>query len=749
MKVNERVAYAHKRMCDDDRFGYSWEERHGASYEKWTIDGTQYSISVGDYDCSSSTIDAWRMILSQTKYRGALDAATYTGNMRSVFVASGLFEWKPMSFLAEPGDLYLNEANHVAMCQTQVPDVLSEFCISETGGTTGKRGDQTGREAYAHAYYDYPWDGILHYTGKADGTTATTTKRMQVSTKASVSRLHGIDISSHQADIDVTKVEADFVIVKVSGGVHYVNPYWKKQAQAAMKSGKLLGLYHYACEDGTTPGGKAEAEFFLKQVKGYEGKAVMCLDFEADAQLQPVSYAKAWLDAVAKATNSTPMFYAYASYLNSRDHSVIANYPLWMASYLNRYEWGRGYVDNPDNTWDTSSWKAMTMYQYASTATISGYGGRLDVNVFYGTKDDWRKLMGASDEPQPKYRIKYGATWQSEMQGMTDLGGSERTRAGKAGTPALYFACDAKRYRVKTKEGWLPWRSKYDVKSTAGYSGDGNPILAVQIDDDSIQFRAHPVGGKWFDYMVGQTDLGGSRDKYAGDGVTPIDCIQMFRVGTSGRVQQKPDNSTLAKAACSLAYSRPAQHNPSTKANARTELYGKVYDTLFKASDTKSAAPRCWNVQGRSCDRGIASIVRWSGVDDSMPRACASIYDHMAKSERWKDLGRWDGKESSLKPGDILIHLERWQSTKSNHVCMYVGKSTAKEVYASWLKGTDADKGAPTGAWVSAHRNGGNPPNKGYAPCIGDAKYAYADKTMHVFRCVKPQGSTKYTGIGK
>ena len=158
----------HKRMCNDQRFGYSWAERWGAGKETWNVDGRKVTIGVGDYDCSSSTITAWKLALVGTKYEGALDAATYTGNMRSVFVSSGLFEWKPMSFLAEPGDLYLREESHVAMCQTQVPDVLSEFSSSETGGIYGQRGDQTGWESHITGYYDYPWNGILHYNGKAD-----------------------------------------------------------------------------------------------------------------------------------------------------------------------------------------------------------------------------------------------------------------------------------------------------------------------------------------------------------------------------------------------------------------------------------------------------------------------------------------------------------------------------------------------------------------------------------------------------
>lgn len=180
MRRNEIAAAIHRRMCEDDRFGYSWEERYGATREVWTIGGEKVAIRVGDYDCSSSTITAWKLALAGTAYEGKLDGATYTGNMRGVFLKSGLFEWKPMSFDAQPGDLYLNEANHVAMCQQNdaSADILSEFSGNEYGGAYGgRRGDQTGYEAHIGGYYDYPWDGILHYNGKADGYVKTTVKK--------------------------------------------------------------------------------------------------------------------------------------------------------------------------------------------------------------------------------------------------------------------------------------------------------------------------------------------------------------------------------------------------------------------------------------------------------------------------------------------------------------------------------------------------------------------------------------------
>jgi hypothetical protein len=171
MKCNEIAAIIHADMVNDDSNGYSWEPRHGEDgkgVKTLTIDGKKYSYDRGAWDCSSSVIKAWSEAIKYTPYKGKLDGATYTGNMRSVFVHSGLFEWKPMSFIAARGDLYLNEANHVAMCQSQDPDVMSEFCINENGEVYGGApGDQTGGEAAINPFRE-EFDGILHYNGKAD-----------------------------------------------------------------------------------------------------------------------------------------------------------------------------------------------------------------------------------------------------------------------------------------------------------------------------------------------------------------------------------------------------------------------------------------------------------------------------------------------------------------------------------------------------------------------------------------------------
>ena len=59
--------------------------------------------------------------------------------MRSVFTSSGLFDWHPRGdgYIAQRGDIYLNEGQHTAMCQSAIPDMLTEALISEFGTITG------------------------------------------------------------------------------------------------------------------------------------------------------------------------------------------------------------------------------------------------------------------------------------------------------------------------------------------------------------------------------------------------------------------------------------------------------------------------------------------------------------------------------------------------------------------------------------------------------------------------------------
>lgn len=162
LSPNERAAQIMEHLVSCNRHGYSQYSRQGdGGSETFTLsDGSQVTINTGDRDCSSAVIDAYRSVGVD------VGGATYTGNMRSCMCGTGNFEWMPMSYIAQRGDIYLNEVNHTAMCTSAVPDMLAEFSISENGTIDGVEGDQTGYESHIRTYYDYPWNGILRYIGE-------------------------------------------------------------------------------------------------------------------------------------------------------------------------------------------------------------------------------------------------------------------------------------------------------------------------------------------------------------------------------------------------------------------------------------------------------------------------------------------------------------------------------------------------------------------------------------------------------
>lgn len=117
----------------------------------------------GDYDCSSSIIEALEKAGIPAKSNGA----TYTGNMYGVLTKLGFKDVTDKVVRATGegiilGDVLLNHVNHVAM--SIGGGKLVQASINELGTATGGQpGDQTGTEFYIRDYYDYPWDCVLRY----------------------------------------------------------------------------------------------------------------------------------------------------------------------------------------------------------------------------------------------------------------------------------------------------------------------------------------------------------------------------------------------------------------------------------------------------------------------------------------------------------------------------------------------------------------------------------------------------------
>lgn len=202
--------------------------------------------------------------------------------------------------------------------------------------------------------------------------------------------LKGVDLSHWQSNFDAFK-SVDFAIIKATEGVGYTDPAFYNLYDKAKKSGKLLGVYHFARPD-LNNSAIAEADWFVKVIRPYVKEAILVLDWES-GYLGNVSWAKAFLDRVKELTGIKAVLYASRSPINSFNWSSVANadYGLWVADY--GANTGQE-CTKPVVKW----WSFYIMWQYTSRGRVSGYNGNVDLNNFYGDAETWRKYATSSSE---------------------------------------------------------------------------------------------------------------------------------------------------------------------------------------------------------------------------------------------------------------------------------------------------------------------------------------------------------------
>lgn len=218
-------------------------------------------------------------------------------------------------------------------------------------------------------------------------------------TSSSKSVMYGIDVSSNQPSSITADVENDFAIVKMSGNPHgyswnYVNPLAKQQVEAAYRKHGCVGLYHFTYGRSDA---NEEADFFVSKVKelGYLKKAVLVIDYEADALAMGRAWVKKLADRVKAKAGYSPVIYASGGVIVDQGLASLG-YPLWCANYSKGYNAISGYSTSGCKIY--AGCEKSVLWQYTSSGYLSGYSDPLDCNVFYGTAADWKKLAGGSAE---------------------------------------------------------------------------------------------------------------------------------------------------------------------------------------------------------------------------------------------------------------------------------------------------------------------------------------------------------------
>lgn len=212
--------------------------------------------------------------------------------------------------------------------------------------------------------------------------------------------MNGIDISNWQSDLDLSHVACDFVIVKATEGVGFVDKSCDKFFQQGLKLGKKLGFYHFARPE--LNDAVKEAEFFYNNTKNYFGKAIPVLDWESSGKSN-VTWALTWLNKIYELTGVKPMIYMSESVVNAYDWSkvVAGDYGLWVAKYRDSVPDYNYNMSNAGTKPSVKWWKFYAMWQWTSCGRLDGYDASVDCDIFYGDAAVWDAYAGVKSDPVP------------------------------------------------------------------------------------------------------------------------------------------------------------------------------------------------------------------------------------------------------------------------------------------------------------------------------------------------------------
>jgi lysozyme len=194
----------------------------------------------------------------------------------------------------------------------------------------------------------------------------------------------GIDVSRYQDNIDwemVAEQDISFAFIKATEGNYKIDPFYKKNWRNIKKTSILRGAYHFYRPEMDW---KTQYKLFVNTVTLERGDLPPVLDIEhirkdKDRELL-IKNIKKWLEAVEKYYGVKPIVYSYQSYYNDHLLDEFRGYNLWIASY-------RLTAPTLD---DEGHWE---FWQYTDKAHLEGIEHKVDLNCFFGNKEQLKKLV--------------------------------------------------------------------------------------------------------------------------------------------------------------------------------------------------------------------------------------------------------------------------------------------------------------------------------------------------------------------
>lgn len=199
--------------------------------------------------------------------------------------------------------------------------------------------------------------------------------------------LNFLDTSNWQGGYNPALTGADAVIVKATEGIDFVDPYCDSIIQQAIAAGMPWGFYHFAGDGDAAE----EATHCIQNTINYFGHGIPVLDWEGG---QSVDWVNEFVAEVYSSTRVWP--WIYANPWRFDQGGVNPDCARWVASY----------PDVASPTWSQAqSWGCpaadgnVVAWQFCSDGAVNGIAGNVDLDLFYGSKEQWSAYARGDRRP--------------------------------------------------------------------------------------------------------------------------------------------------------------------------------------------------------------------------------------------------------------------------------------------------------------------------------------------------------------
>jgi lysozyme len=202
--------------------------------------------------------------------------------------------------------------------------------------------------------------------------------------------IHGIDAARFQDHIDWRRAKragVRFAFVKATEGGDLLDVELTTHLNGALRAGVPVGAYHfyYFC----TPA-RVQARWFIRHVPKRAGMLPPVLDLEWNHHSPTCQHrpngaqvrkdAKIFLRILENHYGQRPIIYTTPGFDRDTGITRLKGYDFWL----------RSTAKTPAQVYPGTSWR---FWQYTGTGLIPGITGHVDINVFNGSRADWRRWL--------------------------------------------------------------------------------------------------------------------------------------------------------------------------------------------------------------------------------------------------------------------------------------------------------------------------------------------------------------------